>query len=1230
MHSYCVIPDNTAAFWAFADDIPQLASCKDALLQSKINQVEVNTSTNTWTIHLDPCEGLDMSALDYAAEFLRQHCGLNGVYFISAAIQEIPIPELSSRINAHWQNITQSVSTDHMVRRLLSQANKRYDHNGLIIETPSRLSAEILTDRMVCQSIEYYISSNLNCKYSVSVAYDEIEDLASTCVQDVITPEYQEALEQYASTSSNDLKEKKGNAVIFGRNIKGDPQSIQSVTDEAKNVILSGELVTFELRSLRSGRFLLTFDLSDMTDGISGKVFFEDKEQFNKISATISEGMLIKVKGTVQFDKYSNELVLFADSMCSVVKLERHDDAPETRVELHAHTRMSTLDAVVSVKDLIKTAARWKHPAIAITDHGVVQAFPEAYETAEKAGIKVIYGMEGYLFDNEINHTRHVIILAQNTVGLKNLYRLVSISHLKYLHRTPRIPRSVLEDHREGLLIGSACEAGELIQAILKGASEEELIKIASFYDYLEVQPIANNHFLIRENMVANDDELRKINATVCKLGDKLNKKVVATCDVHFLNPEDEIYRRILMAGKGFSDADLQPPLFYRTTAEMLDEFSYLGKKKAREIVIDNPRYISSIIDNFKPIPDELYSPQIPGAEDQISSMSYSKAKSLYGEALPQIVVDRLKYELDGIINNGFAVLYLIAHKLVKKSLDDGYLVGSRGSVGSSFVATMTDITEVNPLPPHWRCPDCKHSEFVTDGSYGCGFDLPDKVCTNCNAKMIKDGHDIPFAVFMGFHGDKVPDIDLNFSGDYQPVAHKYTEELFGKDNVFRAGTIATIAEKTAFGFVKNYFTDKGVTSRNAHINKLVRGCTGVKRTTGQHPGGIMVVPRDMDIHHFTPIQYPADDKNSNTITTHFDYHSISSRLVKLDILGHDDPTVIKMLEDLTGVNAKTIPFDDQVTMSLFHSTEALRLTAEQLGSPVATFGIPEFGTKFVRQMLEDTNPHCFSELVRISGFSHGTDVWLNNAQDLIRSGTAKLSEAISARDDIMMYLIHKGVDPQLAFKTMESVRKGKGIKSDDIPKLQEKLVPEWYIDSCQKIKYMFPKAHAVAYVMMAFRIAWFKVHYPLAFYASYFTVRATEFDATLIAKGETSIRSKVFEIEQKGLNASPKEKGLLTILEMSLEMYLRGFKFYKVDLYRSDATKFIVLDDGLLPPLAALEGLGSNAANNIAHARLERPFSSIEDMRSRGRASKTIIDILKDHGCIDNLPETDQMMLFA
>lgn len=1221
MHDYCIIPENIKGFEDFIDALPLKDEEKLLIKKIRIVRVMVNTKLNTWTICVKSPVYLPKSITDLIRDKLCHSCGLDNVNFTQQ------IKSLENYLENEWENFVCQVTENcPAVQYLLINAKWKLDDDTLIIEMTGELSLELMQSYGVIESIQNFISNEfgricyVNC---VACDYnEEIED-------DLLTPEYLEAICENRTESHK--KESQASPVIFGRNIKDEPQPISLVRDEGRNIVIEGQISAFEVRELRTGRFLLTFDISDNSDGIGGKVFFDDKEQMDKVLDLLNEGIIVRVKGTVQFDKFANnDLVMFADSMCRIDKPERNDDAEVTRVELHAHTNMSNMDAVVSAKKLITTAAKWGHSAIAITDHGVVQAFPEAHEVAEKVGIKVIYGMEGYLFDDDINQARHIVILAKNEIGLRNLYRLVSISHLKYLHRTPRIPRKVLSEHRDGLIFGSACEAGELIQAIINGASEEELLAIARFYDYLEIQPIGNNEFLVREGKVPNNDGLRSINIKVCEIAAKLNKLVVATGDVHFLNAEDEVYRRILMAGKGYSDADNQPPLYFRTTKEMLDEFLYLGEEKAYEVVVKNPRLISEGISKFKPIPDELYSPQIPGAEEQIRSMAYSRAEELYGSPLPEIVASRLKSELDSIINNGFAVLYLIAHKLVKKSLDDGYLVGSRGSVGSSFVATMTSITEVNPLPPHWLCSKCKHSEFVIDGSYGSGFDLPNKLCPKCKIEMKKNGHDIPFAVFMGFHGDKVPDIDLNFSGEYQPVAHKYTEELFGRDNVFRAGTIATIAEKTAYGYIKNYFTEKGLNPRSAYINSLVKGCTGVKRTTGQHPGGIMVVPRDMDVHHFTPIQRPADDKNSSTVTTHFDYHSISSRLVKLDILGHDDPTVIKMLEDLTGIDAKTIPFDDQATISLFSSTDALGLTPEQLGSKVGTFGIPEFGTKFVRQMLEDTTPKTFSELVRISGFSHGTDVWLNNAQDLIKAGTAKLSEAISARDDIMIYLIHKGVEPQLAFKIMEGVRKGKGIKVEDVKKLREKSVPEWYIESCQKIKYMFPKAHAVAYVMMAFRIAYCKVHYPLAFYASYFTVRATEFDADLIVKGEKEIRNKLAEFEHKGNNLTAKEKGLQTIVEMALEMYLRGFVFYKVDLYKSDATKFIIVDNGLLPPLAALQGLGDTAARNIVEARSGGPFSSVEDLRTRSRISKAVIDILKNHGCLAGFPETDQIMLFG
>jgi len=1225
MSSYCVVPENCQSFFQFVDHLPLDPANRELLKTAKVNKVEVNPAASTWVIHINAAKPVSEQVLAIAAEHLCRKCGLNKVAFNQH------IKDLEQYLTHQWTKFVEQVIQGQLaVKHLLLNASWSVDGQTLAIETAGSLAAEILTERGIHQTIEQFASQEFGRNYQVKFTHSVAE--AATEGDDAfLTPEYQEALNEAAIVQTK--AKRNDSPLIFGRNIRGNAevQPIHAIQEEARNVILAGQILNHEIKELRSGRLLLTFDLVDATDGISGKVFFDNKEQFAKTSGIIKDGMQVTVKGTVQHDRFANELVLFADSMCRAEKAaERQDDAPVRRVELHAHTRMSAMDAVVTAKNLVQTAAKWGHPAVAITDHGVVQAFPEAYEEACSAGIKVIYGMEGYLVEDDINQARHIIILAKNNVGLRNLYRLVSISHLRYLHRTPRIPRAILDGYREGLLLGSACEAGELIHAMVDGSSEEDLINIASYYDYLEIQPTGNNEFLLRKGKVADEQGLRDINKRVCAIGEKLGKPVVATCDVHFLNPEDEVYRRILMAGQGYDDADKQPPLFFRTTEEMLAEFSYLGAAKAYEVVVDTPRRINELIDDIKPIPEELYSPQIPGAEEEIKVMSYKKAESLYGTPLPELVSERLEYELNSIINNGFAVLYLIAHKLVKKSMDDGYLVGSRGSVGSSFVATMTGITEVNPLPPHWLCPKCQYSQFITDGSYGGGFDLPDKQCPHCQMPLEKNGHDIPFAVFMGFHGDKVPDIDLNFSGDYQPVAHKYTEELFGRDNVFRAGTIATIAEKTAYGFVKNYLNDKGSIARNAHINRLLGGCTGVKKTTGQHPGGIMVIPRDMDVHYFTPIQYPADDKNSSTITTHFDYHSISSRLVKLDILGHDDPTVIKMLEDLTGIDAKTIPFDDAVTMSLFSSTKALNLKPDDINSTVATFGIPEFGTKFVRQMLEDTKPKTFSELVRISGFSHGTDVWLNNAQDLIRNGTAKLSEAISARDDIMVYLMHKGVESQVAFKVMEDVRKGKGVKADDVAKMRAQDVPEWYIESCQKIKYMFPKAHAVAYVMMAFRIAYCKVHHPLAFYAAYFTVRATDFDSDLIVKGAKVLKAELAALEEKGNTLTAKEKSIQTILEMAHEMYLRGFFFHRVDLYKSDAVKFQIIDNGLLPPLGSLQGVGVSAAQNIVTARQNRSFSSIEDVRSRSRVSKTVIDILKSHGCLEGLDDSDQTLLFA
>lgn len=825
----------------------------------------------------------------------------------------------------------------------------------------------------------------------------------------------------------------------------------------------------------------------------------------------------------------------------------------------------------------------------------------------------------------------HCTLLAQNDVGLKNLFKLISISHLNYFYRVPRIPRSVLQKHREGILIGSGCDKGEVFEGMMQKAPEE-VEEPARFYDYIEVHPKAVYAHLLELELVNDEKSLEDIIANIVKLGEKLEIPVVATGNVHYLNPNDKIYRKILVNSQGGANPLNRhnlPDVHFRTTNEMLDAFSFLGKEKAREIVITNTNKIADMIDTIKPIKDDLYTPKIKGADEEMRQMSYDMARRIYGDELPEIVEARLEKELKSIIGHGFAVIYLISHKLVKKSLDDGYLVGSRGSVGSSLVATMTEITEVNPLPPHYVCPTCKHSEFFNDGSVGSGFDLPDKDCPNCGSKYKKDGHDIPFETFLGFKGDKVPDIDLNFSGEYQPRAHNYTKVLFGEDYVYRAGTIGTVADKTAFGYVKAYQQDNNLQIRGAEVERLAMGCTGVKRTTGQHPGGIIVVPDYMDIYDFSPIQFPADDKTSEWKTTHFDFHSIHDNLLKLDILGHDDPTVIRMLQDLSGIDPKTIPTDDPEVMKIFSGTEALGVTEEQIMCKTGTLGIPEFGTRFVRQMLEDTKPTTFSELVQISGLSHGTDVWLGNAQELIHNSICNLSEVIGCRDDIMVYLIYQGLEPSFAFKIMESVRKGKGLSDEMEEEMRKNEVPEWYIDSCKKIKYMFPKAHAAAYVLMAVRIAYFKVHHPILYYAAYFTVRAEDFDIDAMVKGSSAIRAVIEEINSKGLDASTKEKNTLTVLELALEMNERGFSFAKVDLYRSSATEFIIEGNKLIPPFNAIPGLGTNAALNIVKAREDGEFLSKEDLQQRGKVSKTIIEYLDNHGCLESLPDQNQLSLF-
>ena len=1232
--------------------------------------------------------------------------------------------------------------------------------------------------------------------------------------------------------------------VIYGINITTTEKiKVEDINTNYERVCFDGEIFKVDSRELKSGKILLTLDVTDYTSTIACKLFL-DKEKYEEVEKKLTKGAFITVQGRPQFDTYAKELGIMVNNINTAQAPEketRMDNAQEKRVELHLHTQMSAMDGVSAASDIIAQAVKWGQKAIAITDHGVAQSFPDAIhyitgkfgklvkkekgypttqEIVDAAPIKVIYGVEGYLtqdvepfeeipdtycvFDLEttgfnpklekiteiavckvrngeiidefstfvnpeksipknvqelthitddmvkdaptieeilpkfleftkdtilvahnakfdisfishfakelklefkpkvmdtlviarelytsvenhklgtlaeflgitlegahraINDTRatakvflrmledakkkginelgymyseieedskklpyyHIIILAKNYVGLKNLYRLISYSHVTYFNKRPRIPRSLLNRYKEGLIIGSACERGELYQSIFENQDEEKIENIAKYYDYLEIQPLGNNQFYIDQGKLKSQEDLININKKIVELGEKLNIPVVGTCDVHFLNPEDEIYRRIIMAGQGFSDADKQAPLYLRTTEEMLKEFEYLSPEKAYEIVVTNTNKVADLCDRISPISDEKCPPHIDGCEDTIKDIAMTRAHELYGENLPEIVSERLEKELDSIIKNGFSVMYIIAQKLVWKSNEDGYLVGSRGSVGSSFVANMTGITEVNSLKPHYRCPNCKYSEFLDYGVKN-GFDLPDKDCPKCGHRLDKDGMDIPFETFLGFNGDKEPDIDLNFSGEYQAKAHRYTEVIFGKGTTFKAGTIGTIADKTAYGFVLKYLEERNKTMLSPEINRIAQGCTGIKRTSGQHPGGIIVVPKGREIYEFCPVQHPADDPHSDIVTTHFDYHSIDKNLLKLDILGHDDPTVIRMLQDITGIDPKKIPLDDKETMSIFSSTKALKVTKEQINSEVGTFGIPEFGTKFVRGMLVDTKPTTFEELIRISGLSHGTDVWLNNAQTLIEEGTCTLSDAICTRDDIMIYLIDKGLPPNPSFKIMESVRKGKGLSEEQEALMREHDVPDWYIDSCKKIKYMFPKAHAAAYVTMAFRIAWFKVHIPKAYYAAFFSIRADDFDGDFMLRGKDVVKSKMKEIDNLGNSAGNKEKNMYPILEIVLEMYERNIEFLPVDIYKSDATKFLVEKDGIRPPLSSLTGFGEVDANKLVEARKEEKFTSIEQMAGKARIGKVAVETLQKAGCLNGMPRSEQLDMF-
>ena len=1033
----------------------------------------------------------------------------------------------------------------------------------------------------------------------------------------------------------------------FGRDFDGTALPVSDIRDEIGEVVIAGEVISLEVRTTKTGKKLFIFVVTDHTDSIQAKLFCQPEEE-QEVAALVKKGAGIILKGRAVIDTFSHEVAISSIEGIKPYKRDvsrREDNAPVKRVELHCHTKMSDMDAVSSVGDIIAQAARFGHKAIAITDHGVVQAFPDAMKAAEKNGIKVLYGCEGYLADvpagatpEEVMKakTYHIILIAQNDIGRINLYRMVSESHVKYFHKRPRIPRFLIEECREGILIGSACEAGEVFRGVVGGATDEEMARLVSFYDYLEIQPLGNNEFMLREDRYAaqTKEDLRDFNRRIVRLGEMYGKPVVATCDVHFLNPEDEVYRRIIMAGKGFKDADMQAPLFLRTTEEMLEEFSYLGAEKAEEIVVTNPAFIADCCETILPVRLDKCPPVIDGSEEELRTKCYERARNIYGEKLPEIVEKRLEKELGSIIGNGYAVMYIIAERLVKKSEDDGYVVGSRGSVGSSFAATMSGITEVNPLPAHYVCPSCHYSDFDSEDvkKYAdlAGCDMPDKDCPVCGTRMIKDGFNIPFETFLGFTGNKEPDIDLNFSSEYQSRAHEYTEVLFGKGNTFRAGTIESLAEKTAYGFVLKYYEEKGVTKRRCEIERIAKGCEGVRRSTGQHPGGIVVLPKGENMYSFTPVQHPANDMSTSTVTTHFDYHKIEQNLLKLDILGHNDPTMVRRLEELTGLNLRETPLDDKEVMSLFQNTAALGIKPDDIGGcQLGALGLPEFGTDFAMQMLIDAKPTHFADLVRIAGLAHGTDVWLGNAQDLILSGTATLSTAICTRDDIMLYLISMGVKDEHAFKIMESVRKGRGLRPEWIEEMQAADVPQWYIDSCLKIKYMFPKAHAAAYVMMAWRIAWCKVHRPLEYYTAFFSIRATGFNYELMGLGEERMKQHLAAFRRNKDNLTDKEKATLLAMRLAEEMYARGYSFAPIDLYKAHATKFTIVDGKIMPSFSSIDGLGEKAAISIMEEAAKGRFLSREDFINRTKVSKTLADGMSDMGIFGDIPKTNQLSLF-
>lgn len=1054
--------------------------------------------------------------------------------------------------------------------------------------------------------------------------------------------EFEKKKEEAKKQKKQSLRKRK--TVSFGH-VRGEASNIDDITKDSGAVVVEGELFKKEQRPVKNGRKLVTLFITDKSTSICIKSFSTEKE-WKEIDKKFNVGDTVRVQGDAEWDKFEDTVTISLNAIEKGTRNARGDKSSEQRVELHAHTKMSAMDGLIETEDLIKLAASWNHRAVAITDHGVVQAFPDAAKAVKSNNldIKVIYGVEGYYFDDaeytkddgtidyKSPDTYHIIILARTQEGLQNLYRLISISHLEYFYRRPRIPRSVLSAHRAGLIIGAACEAGEVYRAVLSKQSDEGMEKIIKFYDYLEIQPLANNRFMIGNGTVSGEDELKEINKKIVSLGEKYGKPTCATCDAHYIEPGDALYRQILQAGQKYKDAEGNSGLYVRTTEEMLEEFSYLGEEKARETVIRAPGAIADMIEDIRPVPAGKFPPAIENADEILRNKCMERAWEVYGDPLPEDISKRLLSELNSIISNGFAVMYVSAERLVRKSLDDGYLVGSRGSVGSSFAATMAGITEVNPLAAHYICPACKHFEWGDREKYECGADMDEKFCPVCGTKLSQDGFTIPFETFLGFEGDKVPDIDLNFAGEYQTSALKYVEEIFGRENVFRAGTIGKIQGKTTYGFVMKYLEEREIKLNKWEIDRLTICCSGVRRTTGQHPGGMIIVPEGHEIYEFCPIQRPANAAETDIITTHFDYHAIEDNLFKLDVLGHDAPSMLRHLQDLTGVNPLSLPLKDAKVSSIFNGIEGLDLKDPEYRFVHGTFGIPEFGTRFVRQMLDDTKPEKFDDLVKISGFSHGTNVWVGNARDYLKSGAATMDDIISTRDDIMSYLISKGLPNKAAFNIMESVRRGNGVSDEEAYLMRQKGVPEWYIESCGKIKYMFPRAHAVAYVMMSYRIAHFKVYHPIEFYAVYFTEKVKDFDAETILAGPDKILGKIDEVETKGKDASPKEGEEVIVLEVAYEMYARGFRFLPARVDSSDVLKFRVYDEKVLLPLCALTGVGDKAAKAIAGERDKRPFASIHEFKERTRVNKTAIEAMKGHGAFDGipeLPESDQLSFF-